>query len=775
MCRTLLRSVFAFSWAVARTKKSGLGSKFGVVLVSLLISPLCLAATSSDTRNQSVECYTGTDWTTRNWRQSCGSALPGILGCSDTLTACGGLNPPVNSSATNTSVSGTITQVKYQNASSNQVCGRVATKTHCWSHYFNGTQTSIVYRGVYPDNDADSLIDDNDLDDDRDGVPDISDNCVLDFNADQLNTDGDSEGNACDSDDDNDGVADVSDAFPLDASESADTDGDGIGNNSDLTPNGDTDNDGIDNLSDNCAAVSNVDQLNTDGDSEGNACDSDDDNDGVADASDAFPLDASESADTDGDGVGNNSDPTPNGDTDNDGIDNLADNCASVSNSNQLDWDGNGIGDACDAPVPVPSDVDGTAKAEKTGAAVAFAGDFNGDGYGDYVIGSPGYSVPAAPPAKAIVSAGKAEVISGKDGSVLAAITGNAAKDAMGFAVAGNADVDNDGFADVVVGAPNVTVLHVGSVTVLYGGSGNRRHTFWGAMKNTSFGSAVALGDVDGDGHADVIIGAPKDNSPVPSQKVAGSVTVYDGNTLQSSKRFYGQSRNAHAGTAIATGDVDGDGTADIIVGAPDENGVGSVRVYNHSGTELLQKLGTNKKAQFGKAVASADINHDGYADIVVGAPLDDDFASNKKDTGSATVFSGINGAQLAKKYGSNAKVQLGYSVAAGDVNGDNKADIIAGAWRDNKPTANPKKPIKMAGSVSVFSGDDYAQIGTTKYGDAANDYFSAAVGAGDINSDGKADVIIGVPSFDLPIIVNGKTKLQKDAGKVTVINGSAL
>ncbi|MEZ5436604.1 MAG: integrin alpha [Pseudomonadales bacterium] len=82
-----------------------------------------------------------------------------------------------------------------------------------------------------------------------------------------------------------------------------------------------------------------------------------------------------------------------------------------VSNSNQLDWDDD-IGDACDDPVPMPEDIDGATKPEKIGAAVAFAGDFNGDGYGDYVIGSPGYSVPAAPPVKAIVGAGKAEIIS---------------------------------------------------------------------------------------------------------------------------------------------------------------------------------------------------------------------------------------------------------------------------------------------------------------------------------------------------------------------------
>ncbi len=534
----------------------------------------------------------------------------------------------------------------------------------------------------------------------------------------------------------------------------------------------DTDSDDAVDNADNCPSVSNADQADADSDGVGDACDStpngDADNDGVGDNADnCVAVANSPQTDTDSDGMGDACDSTPNGDTDGDGIDNLADNCAAVSNSNQLDWDNNGIGDACDAPVPVPSDVDGTAKAEKTGAAVAFAGDFDGDGYGDYVIGSPGYSVRAAPPAKAIVGVGKAEVISGKDGSVMASITGNAAKDAMGFAVAGNADIDKDGFADVVVGAPNATALRVGSVTVLYGGAGERRHTFWGAMKNTGFGSALALGDVNGDGYADVLIGAPKDKSPVAPQKAAGSVTVYDGNSLQSRKRFYGLSTNAHAGTAVAAGDVDNDGVADIIVGAPDESGVGSVRAYNSSGTELLQKLGTNKKARFGKALASADINHDGYTDIVIGAPLDDDADSRTKDTGSISVISGSDGELLStKSFGAVKKAWLGSSVALGDVNGDSTLDIIAGAPQDN----NIPAATNDTGSVTVWNGATYAPIKTV-YGDAFGDLFGAAVSTGDINSDGKADLIIGIPNQDVEL----ESSVQKDAGGVKVINATAL
>ncbi|MEZ5493542.1 MAG: FG-GAP repeat protein [Pseudomonadales bacterium] len=186
-------------------------------------------------------------------------------------------------------------------------------------------------------------------------------------------------------------------------------------------------------------------------------------------------------------------------------------------------------------------------------------------------------------------------------------------------------------------------------------------------------------------------------------------------------------------------------------------------------GTNLLQKTAETAKAQFGKAVAVGDVNGDGYADVLVGAPLDDNTDAALKDTGSITVFSGSNGEKLTKKYGAAAKANLGNSVAAGDVDGDSKADIIAGAWKDDKASSNPKKPIKDAGSVSIFSGNGYAPI-TVLYGTAAKDFYGFAVSAGDINSDGNADLIIGVPGFDAPGV-----KPIKDAGKVTVLSGASL
>jgi hypothetical protein len=112
-------------------------------------------------------------------------------------------------------------------------------------------------------------------DTDSDGFGDAYDNCPIDANADQLNTDGDAQGNVCDSDDDNDGVPDINDAFPLNANESVDTDGDGYGDNSD-----------------NCPLTANANQANLDGDAFGDVCDGDIDGDGASNTVDSDPYNA---------------------------------------------------------------------------------------------------------------------------------------------------------------------------------------------------------------------------------------------------------------------------------------------------------------------------------------------------------------------------------------------------------------------------------------------------------------------------------------------------
>ncbi|TQV88070.1 Calx-beta domain-containing protein [Aliikangiella coralliicola] len=145
----------------------------------------------------------------------------------------------------------------------------------------------------------------NTNDNDGDGVIDEED--AFPNDADEtLDSDGDGIGNNADTDDDNDGVTDDQDAFPFDNTEWQDTDGDGIGNNADT----DDDNDGVSD-DDDAFPLDDSETTDTDGDGVGNNADTDDDNDGVLDDDDAFPLDDSEWQDSDGDGIGDNSDTTP--------------------------------------------------------------------------------------------------------------------------------------------------------------------------------------------------------------------------------------------------------------------------------------------------------------------------------------------------------------------------------------------------------------------------------------------------------------------------------
>jgi len=173
-------------------------------------------------------------------------------------------------------------------------------------------------------------------DTDSDGVLDGVDNCPKETNADQLNTDGDTQGNVCDEDDDNDGLTDAQEAGLGTNPLLVDTDIDGLTDfeevnsaTDELLP--DTDNDGDIDGVDNCPIEANADQLNTDGDTQGNVCDDDDDNDGLTDLEE----------------LGLGSDPLLVN-SDNDEFFDDVDNCPSVDNADQLNTDGDTQGDACD-------------------------------------------------------------------------------------------------------------------------------------------------------------------------------------------------------------------------------------------------------------------------------------------------------------------------------------------------------------------------------------------------------------------------------------------
>jgi len=185
-----------------------------------------------------------------------------------------------------------------------------------------------------------------DTDDDGDSIADGTDNCPLIANSAQTDTDNDGDGDACDTDDDDDTVLDSADNCPLVANlNQDDADNDGIGDACDTST--DSDSDTIVDTLDNCPVVANTAQTDTDADGFGDACDTDDDDDTVLDAADNCPLVANlNQDDADNDGIGDACDTST--DSDGDGFDNNVDNCPAVANAAQTDTDADGDGDLCD-------------------------------------------------------------------------------------------------------------------------------------------------------------------------------------------------------------------------------------------------------------------------------------------------------------------------------------------------------------------------------------------------------------------------------------------
>ncbi len=220
--------------------------------------------------------------------------------------------------------------------------------------------------------------------------------------------------------------------------------------------------------------------------------------------------------------------------------------------------------------------------------------------------------------------------------------------------------------------------------------------------------------------------------SPANSIYVTGAdagggpdVKVFDGQTNQLKLEFFAFSPNFTGGVRVGTGDVDADGFPDIITAAGPGGGP-NIAVYSGKDVRLLFSFfAYSPNFTGGVYISGGDVNGDGFSDIICGA-----------DAGGGpniTVFSGKDQAQtmLASFFAYSPNFTGGVRVAGGDVNGDGKADIVCGAGPGGGP------------NVTVFSGADFAILASFF---AYSPAFTAGiyVGAGDVNGDGKADVICG-------------------------------
>jgi hypothetical protein len=407
----------------------------------------------------------------------------------------------------------------------------------------------------------------------------------------------------------------------------------------------------------------------------------------------------------------------------------------------------------------------GGAVSDSFGISVSGAGDVNGDGYDDVIIGAYRYS------GGSLTDAGAAYIhhgsSSGVSSSASRTLTGVAAGDTLGYSVSGAGDVNGDGYDDVIIGASNHvsgSLTSAGAAYIHYGSSSgvstSASRTLMGGAAYDYFGKVVSgAGDVNGDGYDDVIIGAPGYDSG--SLTGVGVAYIHHGSSSgvssSANRTLTGGAASEFFGTSVSgAGDVNGDGYDDVIIGAPyyksgSLNFAGAATIHHGSSSgvsSIPSRTLTGGAAYdyFGVSVSGAgDVNRDGYDDVIIGAS---GYGSGSlSDAGAAYIHhgssSGVSSSTSRILIGGAASDYCGWSVSgAGDVNSDGYDDVIIGAYGYNIGS------LITVGAAYIHHGSSSgvsSSASRTLTGVAEYDQFGRSVaGAGDVNGDGQDDAIIG-------------------------------